>query len=70
MQPEDNTQCEDDDYLVRMRGLLLDTQNEVDKIIGAAPKVNTNDSYSSYDQGAAAGIKGGHVVKEVMIGMK
>lgn len=53
-----------------MRGLLLDTQNEVDKIIGAAPKVNTNDSYSSYDQGAAAGIKGGHVVKEVMIGMK
>lgn len=31
---------DDDDYLVRMRHLLMDTQSEVDRIIGAAPNVN------------------------------
>lgn len=45
-----------------MRSLLMDTQSEVDRMIGAAPKVQP---VSTSQQPA---IRGGHVVKEVYVG--
>ena len=37
----DNGGQEDEEYFEKMRSLLMQTQNDVEKIIGAAPKVVT-----------------------------
>lgn len=37
----DNGSQEDEEYFEKMRSLLMQTANDVDKIIGAAPKVVT-----------------------------
>ena len=56
---------EDDEYLAKICFIIMDTQLEVvDKIIGAAPKVQ-QPSITGPEK--KSGIVGGHIVKEMYI---